>query len=307
MADTNKMLTKLKGKRVLVTGGLGFLGRWVCQLAASQGASVFAFDRGEKESIDGVTVFRGDVLSSVKLEMLIDEADIVIHLAGVLGTDSTFNDLLGTVQGNVDVSAKLIQLCARRRRRTLLPTVGNDWANPYTITRQCVDKLCFMANAEMSADFRVAKIMNAYGPWQRFGVSKKIIPSFVHSCIADEPITIYGTGKQIIDLVHAKDVAHGLLLMSLAEEFPADKPVDLGCGGNGRTVIDVAEMIIQLTGANTQINYCAKRRGERLDSITLADTSALHEISGFIPEIILEDGIIETIAWYYEHKNYLAL
>jgi UDP-glucose 4-epimerase len=305
--SSDDRLRGLAGMSLLVTGGLGFIGRAVVEAAQSRGARVTVLDRRPAAADDPhVEVVQGDVVGYPPLPGLIERSAAVVHLAGTLGTESTFADLEDTVTNNVTATARVIASCLRVGRRAVYLTVGNDWLNPYTITRRCAADLGLMANAECGGDFRVLRVMNAYGPGQRFTSSVKVVPSFVRQCMLNEPISVYGDGNQCVDLVHVHDVAAAILHAILLDDLPLDRCLEVGTGVPHR-VLEVAYAVRAVSGATSAIEFVGRRRGEPLHSVTLARDDTLAQASGLGPWITMEEGIADAYAWYVANPSYLGL
>lgn len=306
--SVNTILSTLTDKQVLVTGGLGFLGRWITQMLLDRGAHVTILDHSPPTPNEPpVDIIREDLLQSPKLLSAVSQSDFVVHLAGILGTESTFRNLQTTIENNVTVTARIIEFCLQENKRAIYPMVGNDWKNPYTITRTCAADLGIMANVECNGDFRILKTMNAYGPWQRYGRSCKIIPTFIRQCLLNEPIPIYGDGNQRIDLVHARDVAMSMLLCLAVDDLPLDSYIEIGTGIPHR-VIDVAHMIKDMCTSTSPIDRKGKRMGEPVPSETLAKDDTLERITGFTPQVSFQEGLVGTHKWYLNHsEEYLGI
>jgi UDP-glucose 4-epimerase len=304
----NEILEKLHNYHLLITGGFGFLGRWVIEVALRSGANIIVLDRAKKAHDLGnsVEIIEKDIISCENLDMIINQCDAVVHLAGSVGTESTFKDLGSTMRDNVVASTKVIESALRSKCRTILPMVGNDWLNPYTISRRCVADLAVMANLECRGSFRVLKIMNAYGPWQSYNCAQKIIPTFIRRCMLNEPIKIFGDGYQCVDLVYAEDVATAILLSCVSENLPNDRYIEVGTGIPHR-VREVAEMVKQFMNSKSELIPAGKRSGEPLHCITLARDETLRSAVGFWPTVTLEDGLKRTIEWYSLNPSYLGI
>lgn len=301
-------LGELRSKRLLVTGGLGFLGRWVTALASEHGAIVSILDRNPSPASlpDAARVVTGDLLTLPDLDEEVQQCDYVVHLAGSLGTESTFSALAETMESNVVGTARIIEACLRSHRRAVYLMVGNDWLNPYTISRRCASDLGIMANLECDGDFRILKTMNAYGPWQAYGGTRKIVPTFIRSCLLDEPIEIFGDGNQCIDLIYARDVAEAILLSCVCDNLPLDRYLEVGAGIPYR-VAEVADAIKAMTGSDSELCFAGKRKGEPMHSVTLARDDSLKIQTGFSPSTPLTEGLRQTLDWYLKHPGYLGL
>jgi len=300
-------LSLLADKRLLILGGCGFLGRWVIEAAKSYGAKITVLDNAPSgHEAPPARIIRENLLNSTSLEGLIAESDLVVHLMGTLGTESTFNGLASTMESNVVGTARVIECCLKHGRRAVYPMVGNDWLNPYTISRRCASDLGIMANLESDGDFRILRIMNAYGAWQSYGATHKIIPTFTRQCFLDKTIEIFGDGNQCIDLIHARDVAVAILLACVVNDLPREKFMEVGTGIPYR-VIEVAKLILEMTASSAAIHFAGKRKGEPMHSVTLAREDTLRSLTGFEPQTSLEQGLYETLVWYMEHPMFLGI
>jgi len=308
------LLEKLHDYHLLITGGFGFLGRWVIEVALRFGANIILLDRTRQTSNydKSVEIIEKDILSCENLDKIINQCNAVIHLAGSVGTESTFKDLESTIRDNVVTSTRIIGSVLRSNRKrkvrlkTVFPMVGNDWLNPYTISKRCAADLAIMANLECRGDFRVLRIMNAYGPWQSYNCARKIIPTFIRQCMLNEPIKIFGNGYQCVDLIYAEDVAIAILLSCISSDLPNDRYIEVGTGIPHR-VREVAEMVKQFTNSKSELIPAGKRRGEPLHCITLARDETLRIAIGFWPSVTLEDGLKKTIEWYSLNPSYLGI
>jgi nucleoside-diphosphate-sugar epimerase len=305
---TENLLESLRNQHLLITGGFGFLGRWVTEVALRFGAKITLVDRtvGKEAYGTSVTLIKGDIVSLENLDTLIKHCDAVVHLAGSVGTESTFKDLQATIKDNVVISTKVIESALRLRRRTVLPMVGNDWLNPYTISRKCAADLAIMANLECEGNFRVLKIMNAYGPWQKYNSCKKIVPTFIRQCMLNEPIEIFGDGNQCVDLIYAEDIAIAVLVSCVSRDLPNNRYIEVGTSIPYR-VIEVANMIRQLTSSKSELRFVGKRKGEPLHCITLARDEILHDNVGYRPKVDLKDGLVKTIEWYASNPSCIGI
>ncbi len=301
-----KVLESLNGKNILVTGGLGFIGRSVIEVAHSNSATITVLDRSRGQLDSDICMINDDLLTYDGLDRVVYNSDFIIHLVGSLGTDSTFSHLESTVRDNALASTRLIELLVKYGRRAVFTMVGNDWLNPYTISKKCAADLCLMSNLESKGDIRVLKVMNAYGPRQLYNHTKKIIPSFMRSSLLDQKMDIFGNGEQIIDLIHSKDVATALLLSCLVDELPLNKYIEMG-SGSGISVLEVAKLVRKITNSNCKIEFQGKRKGEPLNSKTLMTDLSFLNCTGFSPKIDIHRGLEETYKWYLKNPQFLGI
>jgi UDP-glucose 4-epimerase len=290
-------------RTALVTGGSGFLGRWLVRALTHAGIEVTSLDRSATTAEEGVHGITGDI-NSLDLEPLVNNCDVVVHLAGFLGTESTFASISRAVQDNTVSTARVIEACIECGRRAVFTTVGNDWLNPYTITKQAASELALACNAELHTDFRVVKV--TYGSFQRFGKSRKVVPTFLRALFTGESMPVHGDGEQLIDLIHAADVADALVVAVTDPHFPRDGVVEVGTG-EGTSVLDLAHRLAEAATAVATVGYVGRRIGEPVGSRTIALPGYLTGSTRWSPKISLRGGLSETTAWYREHPAYLDL
>ena len=252
---------------MLVTGSTGWIGKAVVKELEGRGHPVQRFDlRGSGLDITNRVQVRRSLTMGVR-------PDVVINLAGVLGTSETFGDLTGTATANILGAINFLDVCAENDIPFVQIGTGHKGQpNPYAITKACAEDLT-IALALSGAPFAVVRAYHAYGPSQKVhtadggtGGVRKIFPSFAVAALRNEPITIYGSGNNVIDMVHVYDVASCL----------ADTAGDVYAGGGlyspgvvvsagtgvGRTVLDVARDIIDATGSTAGVRHVDMRPGE---------------------------------------------
>jgi nucleoside-diphosphate-sugar epimerase len=264
--------------KVLVTGGRGFIGTATVDLLASRGHEPVIFDHrlrlGEHETI------LGDIRDAVAVELAVAHCDAVIHLAGVLGTQETVRNPRPAFDVNITGALNVFEAVSEHGVPAVNICVGNHFMdNPYAISKSTTERLAQFYNNDRGTRIANVRAFNAYGHTQAFpapwGHSKirKILPSMVGAVLHDTPITIYGDGEQVMDMIHVDDVAR-VLLLALEEGPPMNgKPYEAG-SGVPTTVNDVAQLVIDTLGTGT-IDYEPMRPGESKDAVVLADTTRL--------------------------------
>lgn len=235
--------------KIAVTGGAGFIGRATIAAAEAAGHTAWPFDRH-----DG-----NDVLGDLAA---LDSADCVIHLAGMLGTAELFHQAEEAVHANVIGTLRILEWCARTGARYVGITMpDSSWANVYQATKLCANRLATAWHLSRGVRVSHVRAFNAYGPGQKHGPGhpRKIIPAFAAEAYAGQPITIWGSGVQTVDLVHVDDV--GRMLVA-ATAFGDDEVFDAGTGVP-MSVNRVAKYINTLVGNEAGVRHMGMRNGER--------------------------------------------
>lgn len=235
--------------RVAVTGGAGFIGQQVVDIAEELGHEVFVFDRryglDVREELWSLGNFR---------------AQAVIHLAGILGTSELFDYADLAVDINVKGTLNILRWCHDNDARYVGITMPPVFPSVYTATKICADRLATAWHHSRGVPVSKVRAFNAYGPGQKHGQDhpQKILPTFATEAWRNRPIPIWGDGTQTVDLVHVSDLA---LMLVMAMEFGDDETFDGGTG-TAVTVNELAEFVIKMTGSTAGINYLPMRDGE---------------------------------------------
>ena len=299
--------------KVMVTGASGFIGGHVVDRLLAVGHEVIAFDRLHKGEVlrDGVYRFLGDTRDATAVDEAVAVSDGVIHLAGVLGTSETIDNPTPAVETNIRGSLNVFQAVRAYRKRAAYITVGNYWfANTYSITKTTAEQLAWMFNNEHGTEIAVVRALNAYGPRQKIGPVRNIMPNFIVPALKGEPITIYGDGEQVMDVIHVRDVAD-ILVRALIEdhgqyrykpERGIDNLVKFEAGtGRATTVNEIAQMVIDAVGMG-MVEHVPMRGGEPERSVVLGDPKTLAPLNIEPYDLIpLEKGIAETVKWYADN------
>lgn len=278
--------------RVLVTGGRGFIGRYVCSALEDHGHEPLVFDRhGDPDIL-------GDVRDGVAVTQAVAECDGVIHLAGVLGTQETIEDPMPAVEVNIGGGLNVFRAVRAYKVPAVYIAVGNHWMhNPYSITKTTAERFALMANAEWGTRIAVVRALNAYGPGQRSHPVRKIVPNLILPALRGEPIVIYGDGEQVMDMVWAGDVAEVLVRALIREHGVYDSVFQVG-SGVPTTVNEIAAKVVALVGQG-HVEHVPMRPGEPPRSVVLGDPETLRPL-GMGPEDLmpLDAGLKVTVESY---------
>ena len=299
-------------KHVLVTGGTGFIGRYVVEELSDRGYIPIILDR-ELRTHNYTRIVQPVVFGDIKDATLVTEAvahvDGVIHLAGVLGTQETISNPLPAAETNILGGLNVLQACAQYDVPLTYIAVGNHWMNnTYSITKTTVERFVDMYGRFRGARMSAVRALNAYGPRQvpvpPYGPSRvrKIMPSFICRAISGEPIEIYGDGRQVMDMIYVEDVAE--ILVRNLELTDQEGPQPTMEAGTGRetTVNEIAHVVADTvkdeTGIHVPINHLPMRPGEDENSIVLGNPDTLDPLGLDHMLTPLEDGVRVTVDYF---------
>lgn len=307
-------------RKVGVTGGMGFVGRYVVEELLRKGYTPVIFDhhkRSSGEYPEGVEVFLGDVRDEVAMTEFGAHIDAMIHLAAVLGTQETVKNPRPAVRSNLEGGMNFLEAVAQYNLPAVYIAVGNWFMNnPYSISKNMIERFVHMFNADRGTRVNIVRAVNAYGPRQlsaepfAHGKVRKITPALVCRALSGMPMELYGGGKQVSDMVYVADVAKALVLA--LEEAEKGNVFDhaIEVGSVERTTIrevakEVGAMVSFITGEEeVGIVDLPMRMGEKEGVSVSADTSTLSEIGFDVSELTsLTDGLAKTINYFIETEG----
>jgi UDP-glucose 4-epimerase len=267
--------------KIAITGGSGFLGKATLAYAQSKGHDAWTFDRSDGNDIMGD--LRG-----------LDGAQIVIHLAGLLGTHELFDQVQDAIDVNVTGSYRIMQWCLDNDARYVGITMPDAFPSIYTATKIASQRLATALHHSRGLQVSHVRAFNAYGPGQKHGPGhpQKIIPTFATLAWQNKPLPIWGDGSQTVDLVHSDDVAHMLVE---AAAWTNDRVFEAGTGV-AMTVLQVAQLVNRIAGSNAGVQHFPMRDGEIPSQIVATD----HEgwgLMGFRPQH-LPVRLGDVVRWY---------
>lgn len=307
----------IKGTRVLVAGGAGFLGSHLCDRLIAEGADVLCLDNfftGSKKNISHLIgnpsfeLIRHDLVQPIFLEV-----DQIYNFACPASPVHYQYNPVKTVKTSVMGAINMLGLAKRVKARILQastsevygdpkqhPQKESYWGNVNPIgVRSCYDEgkrvaetLMMDYHRQNNVDIKIVRIFNTYGP--RMAVADgRVVSNFIVQCLRNQPITIYGDGKHTRSFCYAADLIDGCIRMMNSEDFTG--PVNLG---NPRefTIAELAELILKLTGSKSELVYKPLPQddpAQRQPDISLAQSKL-----GWRPKVDLEEGLSKTIEYF---------
>lgn len=271
--------------KIAITGGEGFIGTPTRRHAQMLGHVVFSLDRA----------LSFDVLRQSDWDGL-EHVDVVIHLAGMLGTAELFDSPHMAVRANVDGTLNALRWCAKSGAGYVGITMpDSSWANVYQATKLCAMRLASAWHRNLGVPVSHVRAFNVFGPNQKHGPGhpRKIIPTFATEAWAGRPIPVWGSGHQSVDLIHVDEVAQ---ILVRAASFGSDQTFDAGMGVSTQ-VNTLADWINGRTGNAAGVEHLPMRPGETPDS----DICATGEGWGLIERPARTSfwrQLGETIDWY---------
>ena len=305
-------------KRILITGGAGFLGSHLCERLLREGNDIICLDNfftGNKENITNLLgaphfeLIRHDIINPIYLEV-----DEIYNLACPASPVHYQFNPIKTIKTNVMGVINVLGIAKRTRAKVLQASTseiyGDPEVNPQNESywgkvnpigiRSCYDEgkraaECLMMDyrRQNSVNTKIVRIFNTYGP--RMAINDgRVVSNFIIQALQGKKITVYGDGSHTRSFCYADDMIEGLILMmNSADEFYG--PVNIGNPGEF-TILQLAQIIIKLTKSNSKIEFQplpADDPVQRKPDITLAKKKI-----GWSPKIGLEEGLTSTIKYF---------
>jgi UDP-glucuronate decarboxylase len=305
-------------RRVLVTGGAGFIGSHLCERLLREHQDVLCVDNfytGTKRNIEHLRddanfeLLRHDITFPLYVEV-----DAIYNLACPASPVHYQNDPVQTTKANVHGSINLLGLAKRLGSRILQASTSEVYGDPhvhpqpetycgsvtpigpracYDEGKRCAETLFFDYHRQHGVDIKVARIFNTYGP-RMHPNDGRVVSNFIVQALKNEPITLHGMGTQTRSFCYVEDLIEGLMrLMQTDSGFTG--PVNLG-NADEITVIELAERIVTLTGSRS--SFVFKSLPENDPQRRKPDLSLARSALGYAPRVSLEDGLRKTIDYF---------
>ena len=306
-------------KRILVTGGAGFIGSHLCERLLKDGNDVICLDNyftGSKDNIrhlignDHFELVRHDITQPYTAEV-----DEIYNLACPASPVHYQHDPVKTIQTCVIGSMNMLGLAKRTGAKILQastsevygdpiihPPVESYWGNVnpigirscYDEGKRCAETLFMDYHRQNNLRIKIIRIFNTYGPRMSMN-DGRVVSNFIVQALKGENITIYGDGKQTRSFQYVDDLVEGMIrMMETRDEFVG--PVNIGNPGEF-TMLELAEKVIELTGSTSNIIFEPLPQDDprqRKPDITLAGK----ELDGWKPTIALDEGLKHTIDYF---------
>jgi UDP-glucose 4-epimerase len=308
-------------KRVLVTGGAGFIGSHVSDGFIANGWTVEIIDNlssGKRSNVPAAATHHEVDVRSPEASRIVQEGtfDVIVHLAAQIDVRRSVTDPLFDASVNILGSLNILESVRNSSRpqqtRVVFSSTGGaiygDLAtpptveitpkepdSPYAIAKLAVEHYLSYYTRIHGLETVVIRFGNVYGPRQDPHGEAGVVAIFCGRLMQNRPLTIFGDGTQTRDYVHVTDVAEAAFLVATTTLPPVqrldDRAFNIGTG-SATSVVDLARVLLDVAGANVPIEFAPRRAGELQDSCLSVDKA--RDVLGWSPRITLEEGLAGT-------------
>jgi len=305
-------------KKILITGGAGFLGSHLAERLLNEGNEVICLDNfftGNKNNIVHLMgnpyfeVIRHDVTMSFFIEV-----DEIYNLACPASPIQYQVNPIKTIKTSVAGALNMLGLAKRIKAKILQASTSEVYGDPevhpqkedywghvnpigsracYDEGKRCAEALFMNYHRQNGVKIKIARIFNTYGP-RMDPADGRVVSNFIMQALYNRPITIYGDGSQTRSFCYVSDLIDGLIrLMNTGDDFTG--PVNIGNPGEF-TIMELANKVIELTGSSSKLTFEPLPEDDpiqRQPDITLAKNRL-----GWKPAIHLEEGLLKTIEYF---------
>ena len=306
---------------IIILGAAGFIGTNLTIALANEKNEysksiniITLFDREgadfshiTKLGLDNIKIVYGNFDMETDFETIIKGQDIVYHLISTTVPTTSNQRIAQELIANVVVTANLLEACVNNKvneivflssggtvygKEEVTPLSEDTATNPissYGVQKITIEKLLYLYNYMYGLDYRIIRLANPYGPYQKPNGVLGVITTFTYKALRGEPIIVYGDGSIVRDFIYIEDVIEGILNIVYGKSN--NRVFNLG-SGKGTSVKEVIDTIIKTLNVNIDIQYIP---GRKVDvPINVLDISQYEETYGKFEPISLSDGIKKT-------------
>ena len=307
-------------KKVLVTGGAGFVGSHLCDRLVEGGHDVLCVDNfftGTRDNIIGLLdIPRFELMRHDVTFPLYIEVDEIYNLACPASPVHYQHNPIKTIKTSVMGAINMLGLAKRTKAKILQASTSEIYGDPsaqyhpqpetyrgnvnpigvracYDEGKRCAETLFFDYHRSNNVNIRVVRIFNTYGP-SMHPFDGRVVSNFVVAALKDDPITVYGDGGQTRSFCYVDDLVDGIYRLFLSDRID---PLNIG-NPNEFTINQLAELVLEILESQSGVDHRPLPVND--PKVRRPDTTAASELLGWSPQIELRDGLLKTIAYFRE-------
>lgn len=313
-------------KKILVTGGAGFIGSHLAGRLLEGNHEVFCLDdlsTGSRSNIENYLknkrfhFYKESIENHSLVKELISQVDVIYHLAAVVGVSNVIKNPIRGININTSSSLSLIESVFLLKKQLIFASSSEVYGKntkvplkestdsifgPAYVTRwwyavsKLLDEHLILNYCKMGFDATIVRLFNVYGPKSKNPIYSNVIPKFISQSLNSEPITVYNSGRQVRSFVYVDDVTEAFVTISKEKKLRGEI-VNLGNKEHVR-VVDLARKVKKLTNSKSKIIFEKKDNSFEETLIRIPDISKLSSITDYYPKTDLESGLNRTIEYF---------
>lgn len=312
----------LENKRILITGGAGAIGSNLVKKLILNNLVVVIDDlsSGVPENLPdhkNLIFKQGSITDENALSWCFErQPDIIIHLAALFANQNSVDHPLLDLEVNAAGTLKLLEFSRNiklerfvyassscvygNKSGALHENMNSHTETPYAVSKLAGEYYCKTYYQLYDIPAVSLRFFNSYGPGEREGRYRNVIPNFIANAFRGESLTITGDGSETRDFTFVEDIVQGIILAALRNEAKG-KILNIGSGRETR-IIELANLINELTNNKAPIKYLPRRNWDHTKN-RLANIEAARSCLGYEPAIQLSEGLQVTVEWFRDQLN----
>lgn len=315
---------------ILVTGGAGFIGSHLCDYLISKGEYVSVIDNLSTGSFENIVHLQGDprfqyindtILNKDKMDTLIQQCDVIIHLAAAVGVKYVIENPLSSIETNICGTEIALKLANRYKKKILIASTSEVYGKHMHAPLKEDDNLIYGPPSTMRWSYAASKLIdeftalayhhtkklkvtifrcfNTIGPRQT-GLYGMVVPRFIQQALRDEPITVFGNGQQTRTFTYVGDIIEAVYRLMECKEAIGEV-VNIG-GTEEISISELAERTKSIAGSKSEIIYIPYEQayGKNFEDMMrrVPSSEKLNSLIGFVPQTPLDTILEKTVEYF---------
>jgi len=319
----------LEGKKILVTGSDGFIGSHLVWKLLEENCKIKAFvyynsfnswgwlDTFPKDKLKNIEIFAGDIRDPSGVRIAIKDVDVVFHLAALIGIPFSYHSPDSYIDTNIKGTLNVLQACREYDiERVVITSTSEVYGtakyipinekhpfqgqSPYSASKIGADKIAESFHRSFKVPVVIARPFNTYGPRQS---ARAVIPTIITQLLNGKKEIRLGSLHPTRDLNYVSDVCRAFIALAqcdnaIGREINVGSGYEISIGGLAKLIISLINSDAEIVSENLR-----KRPEESEVERLLCDNSLIGKLTGWKPEISLQEGLIRTIEWLKDKRN----